>query len=51
MTNKDLPYSTGKPTQYSVTAYMGKEAKRLDTCICISEWIHFVKHLKTNTAL
>ena len=26
ITNKDLLYSTGNPTQYSVTAYMGKES-------------------------
>ena len=25
ITNKDLLYSTGNPTPYSVTAYMGKE--------------------------
>ena len=33
ITNKDLLYSTGKSTQYSVTAYTGKESKRLDICI------------------
>ena len=26
--NKDLLYSTGKSTQYSVMTYMGKESKR-----------------------
>ena len=26
--NKDLLYSTGNSTQYSVTTYMGKEAKK-----------------------
>ena len=31
-TNKDLPYSTGNSTQYSVMAYMGKESKK--------EWIY-----------
>ena len=25
VTNKDLPYSTGNTTPYSVKAYMGKE--------------------------
>ena len=28
ITNKDLPYSTGNSTQYSVMAYMGKESKK-----------------------
>ena len=28
ITNKDLLYSTGNSTQYSVTAYMGKESKK-----------------------
>ena len=32
ITNKDLVYSTGKSTQYSVMAYMGKESKK--------EWIY-----------
>ena len=32
ITNKDLLYSTGNSTQYSVMAYMGKESKK--------EWIH-----------
>ena len=31
MTNKDLLYSTGNSTQYSVMTYMGKESKK--------EWI------------
>ena len=30
--NKNLPYSTGNPTQYSVMTYMGIESKQ--------EWIH-----------
>ena len=29
-------YSTRKSTQYSVTAYIGKESKRVDTCIWIT---------------
>ena len=36
ITNKDLLYSTGKSTQYSVMAYKGKESKkkkRVDICI------------------
>ena len=28
MTNKNLLYSTGNSTQYSVMAYMGKESKK-----------------------
>ena len=32
MTNKDLPYSTGNSSQYSVMACMGKESKK--------EWIY-----------
>ena len=32
ITNKDLLYSTGNSTQYSVVAYMGKESKK--------EWIY-----------
>ena len=33
-TNKNLLYSTGNSTQYSVMAYMGKESKkRVDICI------------------
>ena len=30
--NKDLLHSTGNSTQSSVTAYMGKNLKRMDTC-------------------
>ena len=32
MTNKDLLYSTGNSTQYSVMAYMGKESRRVGIC-------------------
>ena len=32
MTNKDLLYSTGNSTQYSVMAYMAKDSKK--------EWIY-----------
>ena len=28
ITNKDLLYNTGNPTQYSVISYMGKESKK-----------------------
>lgn len=35
ITNKDLGYSTGKSTQYSVITYMGKESKRMNICICM----------------
>ena len=32
LTNKDLPYSTGNSTQYSIMTYMGKESKK--------EWVY-----------
>ena len=32
ITNKDILYSTGNSTQYSIMAYMGKESKK--------EWIY-----------
>ena len=36
--NRDLLYSTGNSTQYSVMAYTGKESKkRVDICICITD--------------
>ena len=46
MINKDLLYSTGNYTQYSVKNYMGKESER--------EWIyvhlnHFALQPETNT--
>ena len=45
MISKDLQYSTGNSTQYSVTACIRKESKkRVDICICIM--IHFAEHLK-----
>ena len=37
LANKDLLYSTGNTAQYSVVAYMGKESKRVDICICITD--------------
>ena len=38
ITNKDLLYSTGNFTQYSVMTYMGIESKRrVDTCIYIND--------------
>ena len=38
ISNKDMLYSTGNFTQYSVMAYMGKESKkRLDICIFITD--------------
>ena len=33
VTNKDLLYSTGNPTQNSVMTYMEKESKRVAICI------------------
>ena len=36
--NKDLLYSTGDSTQYSIITYMGKESeKRINACVYISE--------------
>ena len=35
---KNILYSTGNSTQYSVMAYMGKELlKKVDICICITD--------------
>ena len=28
ITNEDLPYSTGNPSQYSIVNYMGKESRK-----------------------
>ena len=37
LTNKDLLYSTGNSTQYSVITQMGKEFEnRMTICICIT---------------
>ena len=44
VTNKNLLYSTGNSTQYPVMAYMGKESKTVDTCICIIDSL--LVHLK-----
>ena len=35
--NRDLLQSTGNLTQCSVMTYMGKESKRVDICICITD--------------
>ena len=38
LTNKNLLYSTGNSTQYSVMTYIGIEyKKRVDICICITD--------------
>ena len=38
ITNRDLLYSTGDSTLYSIMAYMGKESKKgVDLCICITD--------------
>ena len=38
ITNKDLLYSSGNSTQYSVMTFMGEESKkRQDICICITD--------------
>ena len=50
ITSKNLLYSTGKSTQYSVMAYMGKESKkRVDICICITNSLCCTP--ESNTAL
>ena len=33
--NKDLLYSTGNSTQYSLITWMGQESERVDICMCI----------------
>ena len=35
MTNKDLLYSTGNSTRYSVMAYMGKMSKKEWIYVCV----------------
>ena len=49
ITNKNLLYSTGNSTQYSVMAYMGKESKkkRMDVCICITDSLCCTPETKT----
>ena len=51
ITNKDLLYSTGNSTQYSVMTYMGKESKNewRYTYIYMYILIHFAVHPKHNT--
>ena len=50
ITNKDLLYSTGKSTQYSVMAYMGKEYKKsMDIWICITDLLYCI--FENNTTL
>ena len=43
--NKDLLYSTGNTTHYSVMAYMGKESKKEWIYVYV-QLIHFTVHLK-----
>ena len=48
--SKDLQYSTGNSTQYSVTACTRKESKkRVDICICITDSLCYTA--ETNTTL
>ena len=48
--DKDLLYSTGNSTQYSVMTYMGKESKnRVDICICMTDSLFCIP--ETNTTL
>ena len=45
MTSKDLPYSTGNSTQYSIMTYMGKEWKK--EWIYVNVWLtHFALQQK-----
>ena len=48
ITNKDLLYSTGNSTQYSVMAYVGKESKkRVDIRICLTDSLCCIPETKT----
>ena len=50
ITNKNLLYSTGNSTQYSVMTYMGKESKKeWIICICITDSL--CCRAETNTTL
>ena len=49
ITNKNLLYSKGNSTQYSVVTYMGKESEKVDICICITD--SFYCTAETNTTL
>ena len=48
--NKDLLYSTGNSTHYSIMTHMGKESKkRIDICVCITDSLCCTA--ETNTTL
>ena len=50
ITSKDLLYSTGNSTQYSVITYMRKKSvKRMNMCICITDSLCYIP--ETNTTL
>ena len=50
ITNENLLYNTGRSTQYSVMAYMGRKSpKRGDICVCIAD--SFCLIIETNTPL
>ena len=52
MDNKDLLYSTGNSTQYSIMAYMGKEPlKRVDICICITNSVSYTPGTNTTVQI
>ena len=40
--NKDLLYSSGNSTQFSVMTYMGKESEKVDMCMCIMDSLCFM---------
>ena len=45
ISNKNLLYSTGNSSQYSVMTYMGKESKEEWTCVCVISMPEMVKNL------
>ena len=47
--NKNLLYSTGYTTQYSIIMYMAKDWKIMDICLCIAQSLCYTP--KTNTTL
>ena len=39
ITSRDLLYRTGNSAQRYVAAWMGRESGRMDTCICMAEFL------------
>ena len=46
--NKDLLYSTGKSTQYSLMTYMGKDLKKSGYMCCTSDTLCYIAETNTN---